>query len=71
MVGKPKVELKGPTWRFRFNRLGTPGLGERVLIYDALFVATSPDVVLKEVRLSLMGMPLAKLTGFHRKVPSR
>jgi hypothetical protein len=66
MVGKPKIELRGPTWRIRFKRLGGP-LG-MTLTYDATFTWVASDMVIKRTNLKLFGITVARLTAFHRRI---
>ena len=70
VVGKPRSTLDGPCWRIRFKRVGGGGPGGAPLLYDARFHLVSPDTVIKRVTVSLLGLPLATMNGFHRKVPS-
>ncbi len=66
VVGRPKVSLAGPTWRIRFKRFGQAPFEGATLTYDARFTQTTDDVVIKRVNISLWGLRLASLVGFHR-----
>jgi hypothetical protein len=66
MIGTPKIDLDGPTWRIRFKRLGGPmGLS---LSYDATFTWVASDMVIKRTDLKLFGVTVARLTAFHRRI---
>jgi hypothetical protein len=60
--------LRGPQWRVRFRRRARPPASGPVLLYDARFSLVRPDTVMKVVTVSLLGVPLAVLSGFHRRV---
>lgn len=63
--------LRGPEWRVRFRRRARPPASGPLLTYDARFSLVAEDLVMKVVAVLLLGAPLATLSGFHRRLPSR
>ena len=62
--------LRGPEWRVRFRRRARPPADGPILAYDARFSLVAPDLAMKSVTISLLGVPLATLCGFHRRSPA-
>ena len=63
-----RSRLKGCEWRLSFGRRATPPNQGPLLRYRVRFTQVSEGVVLKMAKLSLMGVPMATLRGFHRKL---
>lgn len=57
----------GCDYLLSFRRPVKPG-GPRPR-FDTRFSQVAPDVVLKMVRISMFGLPVASLTAFHRRLP--
>lgn len=58
----------GADYRLRFKR-ADPRLPPALrLTYDVRFTLMEPDLALKVVRLRLLGLPVAVMTAFHRRV---
>ncbi len=68
VVGPLRSELSGAEWRVRFRRRANPPAAGPVLLYDVRFNLVAEDLLVKAVRLSLLGVPVATLTGHHRRV---
>ena len=68
VVGEPRSTLQGPYWRIRFRRLGGGGPAGTALSYDARFHLVAPDTVMKRVSVSLLGVTLGTMSGFHRRL---
>ena len=63
--------LRGSEWRVRFRRRARPPASGPILSYDARFSLVAADTVMKVVTISILGVRLATLTGFHRRLEPR
>lgn len=68
VIGAARSQLQGAEWRVRFRRRARPPADGPTLLYDARFNLVAEDLVLKTVRVSLLGVTLATLSGHHRRV---
>ena len=66
VIGPVRSQLAADEWRVRFRRRANPPAAGPVLLYDVRFNRVAEDLVLKAMRLSFLGVPLATLTGHHR-----
>lgn len=58
----------GPDYRLRFKRRGGPR-GEKLnLTYNVRFSLMAPDLALKVARIGLLGLTVATMTAFHRRI---
>ncbi len=57
----------GQDYRLRFRRRGGPRAEKLTLTYNVRFTLLEPELALKRARISLLGVPLAELTAFHRR----
>ena len=68
VVGRVSARLDGPRWRVDFRRHLRPPNSGPVVLYRADFTQVSHDLVLKSVAISLLGVTVARLQGFHRQI---
>ncbi len=59
---------EGPDYRLRFKRKGGPRAGKLTLTYNARFSLMAPDLALKAAQISFLGLTVAQLTAFHRRL---
>jgi hypothetical protein len=58
----------GPDYRLRFQRRGGPR-GEKLnLTYHVRFSLMAPDLALKVAQIKLLGLTIATMTAFHRRL---
>lgn len=58
----------GPDYRLRFKRKGGPRGEKLTLTYHVRFSLMAPDLALKTARINLLGLTVATMTAFHRRL---
>jgi hypothetical protein len=58
----------GADYHLRFKRRGGPRAERLTLTYNVRLTLMQPDVALKRVRLSLLGVTLGEMIAFHRRI---
>lgn len=58
----------GLDYRMRFKRKGSGGAARLTLLYDVRFVLMADDLAMKIARLKLMGVTVAEMIAFHRRL---
>ncbi len=61
---------EGGDYRLRFKRADARLPAGLRLTYDVRFSLMEPDLALKTVQLRLVGLPVAAMTAFHRRLRS-
>ena len=67
VFGKVQSQLNGTRWKLGFNRQSPPPAKEPRFRYEVCFDQVSEDVVTKLVRITLLGVPVARMWAYHRR----
>ncbi len=62
--------IAGEDYLIAFQRPLGPARGPLAPRYRTRFTLLSPETALKQVRVSVLGAPVATFTGVHRRLPA-
>ena len=68
VTGPVQGWIRGLDYHLRFKRRGGPRAERLTLTYNVRFTLMQPDLALKVVRLTLLGITLGEMTAFHRRI---